>query len=436
MPESGLPPVRIGDDETDALRRLTEFSLLDALHGRRSRRFPVGGHIPAGPLAYKSEHEIQALSDLERAIVLASVAGVTGWHTAISHHPRYAPALPDYSGGAAGRTFPSAAGFEIVEFFFTDESGTYFLPTRDATPDIPFTEGEGFSEARLNAVLARAQRLSNERIWIPREEPFLEGHNTWIANHPGSLLVIPVADLAQHTLANLAFFVRNGFVIYDDVNNRQIPGIEKYADIAKVGDPLPLTFLEQYSLTEATAELMTASYNGHLVLGALGLGGWSFDGIDRLTMLGASGRDDVPGLGFRYDEDERWPLPNPTGLPGVFEGFCRPHFDSVGDAIDAYFERKYGPGGPFHPDTPGPWTESSAVRAAAARPDARFTELMKVQATYIDDTFGKFPGTVPTMWIMNYLQAQHLDTDYYDKLFNPGAYLSTHRDHQALWHRG
>ena len=43
--------------------------------------------------------------------------------------------------------------------------------------------------------------------------------------------------------------------------------------------------------------------------------------------------------------------------------------------------------------------------------------------------------TVPTMWIMNYLQAQHLDTDYYDKLFNPGAYLSTHRDHQELWHR-
>ena len=59
---------------------------------------------------------------------------------------------------------------------------------------------------------------------------------------------------------------------------------------------------------------------------------------------------------------------------------------------------------------------------------------MALQATYIDDTFGKFPGTVPTMWIMNYLQAQHLDTDYYDKLFNPGAYLSTHRDHQSLWH--
>jgi hypothetical protein len=30
-----------------------------------------------------------------------------------------------------------------------------------------------------------------------------------------------------------------------------------------------------------------------------------FDGIDRFSMLGASGNPQVPGLGFRYDTDER-----------------------------------------------------------------------------------------------------------------------------------
>lgn len=35
---------------------------------------------------------------------------------------------------------------------------------------------------------------------------------------------------------------------------------------------------------------------------------------------------------------------------------------------------------------------------------------MKLQATYIWDTSGKFPGTIPTVWIMNYLQAQHFDS--------------------------
>ena len=39
----------------------------------------------------------------------------------------------------------------------------------------------------------------------------MEGHNTWIANAPGSLLVIPVADIAQHTIANLCFFTQNGY---------------------------------------------------------------------------------------------------------------------------------------------------------------------------------------------------------------------------------
>ena len=78
--------------------------------------------------------------------------------------------------------------------------------------------------------------------------------------------------------------------------------------------------METYSITECTAELSTSSYAGMLMLQAMGLGGWMFDGIDRYTFLGASGDPEVPGLGFRYDTDERWPLPNPTGLPGVFAG--------------------------------------------------------------------------------------------------------------------
>jgi hypothetical protein len=38
----------------------------------------------------------------------------------------------------------------------------------------------------------------------------------------------------------------------------------------------------------------------------MGLGGWMYDGLDRHTVLGASGDPNVPGLGFRYDTDERW----------------------------------------------------------------------------------------------------------------------------------
>ena len=95
----------------DALDSLRRFPLLEALYGRRSRRFPLGGEIPDGPLAYRSQHEAVPLSDLERMLVLTAMGATTGWHYAIMRHARYAPHLANYAGGAAGRTFPSAAGF-------------------------------------------------------------------------------------------------------------------------------------------------------------------------------------------------------------------------------------------------------------------------------------------------------------------------------------
>ena len=49
-------------------------------------------------------------------------------------------------------------------------------------------------------------------------------------------------------------------------------------------------------------------------------------------------------------------------------------------------------------------------------------------------TFGKFPGTVPPVFIMNYVQAHHLDLDFYDRFFRPGAYLRTHAEHMQRWH--
>jgi hypothetical protein len=58
-----------------------------------------------------------------------------------------------------------------------------------------------------------------------------------------------------------------------------------------------------------------------------------------------------------------------------------------------------------------------------------------LQAQHIFDRFGKFPGTVPSMFVLTYLQAHHLDLDFYDRHFGPAeAYLHTHAEHMARWH--
>ena len=151
----------------------------------------------------------------------------------------------------------------------------------------------------------------------------------------------------------------------------------------------PITFVEQWSLSELTVELGTSCYVGTLILQAMGLGGWMFNGIDPFAMLGASGHPEVPGLGFRDDRDERWPYPNPTGLAGVMEGYCPPHYSDMRAAVEAVCERKFGPGGPFHPRTLGPWKDSFKVRASAQVHDERFRECVALQAQYVYDTFSE-----------------------------------------------
>lgn len=159
-----------------------------------------------------------------------------------------------------------------------------------------------------------------------------------------------------------------------------------------------------------------------------------FNGIDPFVMLGASGEPDVPGLGFRYDENDRWPYPNPTGLAGVMEGFCPPHYSDMRAAVEALCDRKFGSGGPFNAQTPGPWKDSAKVRSAAQVHSEEFKECVALQAQYVLKTFGKFPGTVPSIFLITYLQAHHLDLEFYDQFYKPGAYLKTHADHMPCWH--
>jgi hypothetical protein len=414
---------------------MLDFSCLEALTGRRSRRFFMGAEIPDGVFSHKSRHDPVPLSDLEKMLVVSACGGNTSWHHMIFRASRYAPHLSNYAGAAGGRVFPSGAGFHTSQTFFTDDDGVYLLDMRDSPACAERgPEGSLDLEAFMGNVRSRVRKIQDGRLRFPSEVPFTEAHNTWVFNKPSTLLVIPVGDLAQHVLLNLCYMLQNGLVLYDDRNRRSIPGIEGFSDMVDVGNVWPITFVEQWSLGELTVELGASCYAGTLMLQAMGLGGWMFNGIDPFAMMGASGDPSVTGLGFRYDTDDRWPYPNPTGRSGVMEGHCPPHFPDMRAAVESVCQRKFGPGGPFHPDTPGPWKDSRKVRSAAQVHDERFRECVALQAQYVYDTFGKFPGTVPSLYLIMYLQAHHLDLEFYDKFYKSGAYLKTHARHMARWH--
>jgi len=421
--------------DTKGLQDMLSFPLMEALLGRRSRRFFMGAEIPDGVFAYKSAHKPLPLTDLEKWLVVSACGGNTSWHYMIYRAARYAPHLSNYSGAAGGRVFPSSAGFHTSQTFFTDDEGVYVLELRDAPAfDDRAVDGSLSLEVFVDNVRKRTRKLQDGRLRLPSEVPYTEAHNTWVFNKPSTLVVIPVGDLSQHVLLNLCYMLQNGMVLYDDINKRPVRDIERFREIVDVNNVWPITFVDQWSLSEMTVELASSCYAGTLMLQAMGLGGWMFNGVDAFAVLGASGDPAVPGLGFRYDKDERWPYPNPTGLQGVMEGYCPPHFPDMRAAVEAICNRKFGPGGPFHPDTPGVWKDNRKVRSAAQVHDERFRECVAHQAQYVLDTFGKFPGTVPSMFLIMYLQAHHLDLDFYDEFYNPGAYLKTHAMHLAHWH--
>jgi hypothetical protein len=419
----------------EGFNELMQVSFMEALLGRRSRRFFMGAEIPDGVFKYKSRHPPMPLSELEKLLVVMACGGNTSWHNMIYRAQAYAPYLSNYAASAGGRTFPSAAGFHTSKIFFTNDDGVYLLDARDVPPfGEKAADGTFDVTAVLGALKARIRKLQDGRLKLLQEPPYIEAHNTWVVNQPSTLVVIPVGDLAQHVLLGLCYMLQNNTVLTDDINRKTIPGIEKFKNIVDVDNVWPLSFVEKLSLAELSVELSTSCYAGALMLQAMGLGGWMFDGLDPFSVLGASGNPLSPGLGFRYDTHDNWATPNPTGLEGVLEGHCPPHYPDMRAAVDAVCERKFGPGGPFHPTTPGHWKDSRKVRSAAKVHDEAFKDCISLQAQYILDTFGKFPGTVPSIFVLTYLQAHHLDLEFYDQFYEPGAYLKTHAAHMEKWH--
>ena len=149
---------------------LTEFSLFDALAGRRARRFGLGMEIPSGPLAYKSRAEPVPLSEVERSILVAAGTGVTGWSFGVPFGPDRPEEHAHYTQRFTGRTAPTAAGIGTPILFATDDSGTYLTNTRDLRPAQAGDAAGGSDdalEAMVEMVRAHTQQLSDRRLDLP-----------------------------------------------------------------------------------------------------------------------------------------------------------------------------------------------------------------------------------------------------------------------------
>jgi len=417
---------------------LFQYPLMQAIFGRRARRFGLGMEIPSGPLAFKSRSKPYPLTELEQAVLIAAGTGVSGWNFGVPFGPRQPAAHAHYTVRFTGRTAPTAAGIGTPVLFYTDDNGTYVTNTRDSQPTRvrELNEIEDDAERIMAVCRQHTVQLSNTRLDLPSAPGHMLDPNLWMANAPGSTLFMPIGDASEQVLGLLALFVGNGYMIMDDQVKRPAGNLSPFirSGLLDKDKVFPLSMLEQSAYEANCAELAFMGHNIVLTMQGMGLGGLYYTGLNRFSILGAFAEDGIGGLGFRFVKDERWSVPNPVGLDGVYEALCPPYYPDMRAAVQAFVERKFGPGGAYDPNTPGPWKHSAEVKRSVTPYSEEFVDCLGEIAEYVYDKNGKFPGTFSTIVLPGFVQAHHIDTEYYDTHFQPGAYLETHANHMQRWH--
>lgn len=420
------------------LREISSFPLLDAMFGRRARRFGLGMKIPDGPLAYESRHAPVGLSETERMLLVLFGAGINGWNTGMEHTVAGEPDTGcNYPVRLSGRTYQSAAAIYASELIFTDDDGTYLTRFRDLDPRDLLADDK---PTDLGAILGRVKehcvQLAPGRVTVPAQSPHTSAHNLWNANKPGTTVFAPVIDQTTQMMDFLAVYLGMGFTPFDPLNGRVCGNLDRFVATGLIDDAKRFSIVEfdQYCLAASAMEQALVCHNIVLALQAMGLGGWLFTGINPASLMGAFATNGIPGLGFRFVADARWPVPNPVGIDKYFEGLCPPYCADMREAVGKFVDLKFGPGGAFDPERPGPYRNSPRVKARVERYTPEFIDLMAEVAQYIHDTFGRFPATVPSFYMRAYTQAQHCDMEFYDRFFGSDFYLDTHVNHMAKWH--
>jgi hypothetical protein len=417
---------------------LMKFPFVNALFGRRARRFGLGMEIPSGPLAFRSEKNPLPLSETEQMLLVAAATGVSGWSFGVPFGPRTPESHAEFTLRYTGRTAPTAAGLGTPTLFFTDDKACYCTRTRDIRPEQiqELDHSENALEKIVSVCRDNTRRIKEGRLDLPSSPPYVLPPNLWWVNKPGSTLFMPVGDSSEECLGLLALMVRHGVMVVDHETGKPAGNLEPFvrSGLLAPEKKFPIAELQATVYESMCMELAFKGHNIVLMLQAMGLGGLFFNGIDDLSVLGANARDGISGLGFQFVEDERWVTPNPVGLRGVYEALCPPNYPDMHAAVEAFVERKFGPDGAYDPNTPGPWREDARVKKSVAPYSGDFKDCLSEVANYIYGKYGKFPGIRSTIMLPGYVQAHHIDTDFYDKNYKGGAYLQTHADHMEIWH--
>lgn len=349
-----------------------------------------------------------------------------------------------------GRAAGSADNAQNTHFFMINDTGTYYLRHLDQPIQAPdFTE-----EALLAAAEASKVRVLDKRLDFPRRFPFYLDSNRFLSNLEGSTVFLPVVEQSIQYINGLMYLLTgppgSRPVFVDDRNDFKPAGVGKWVKNGYLNPDitLPLSLIDTF---RAHIESSLLLQNLMLCLQPMGLGGWihaSFEGPFLMGHPGSSIRKmagEAKGLDFKWvvpnpgnDKVPPEQQPNPVAFEPFIHSFCPPNYSSMDDAVDAFLKLKYGEGGTYNDpelmDRLYKGNQGRQLLDHVPHYEPEVIEICKAVCNYIHGEYGRFPAHVDAIHVPGiWLQAHHLDLEYYDRFFQAG-YTSTQSDHDKLWH--
>jgi hypothetical protein len=454
--------------QAEALRQALSYPLIESLLHRRSRRFSLGATMPGGGLAYKSPHKPIPLSTTEEALLAFAAAGVNG--LCLGDVP-YQPGDWQEAGGGnvmaalTGRTGASADAVHGTALFVINDEGTHLIKRpQDFSLDEIAALSRLAVDKRFEEVYRTMRvRVRDGRASVKKEVPFVFPFNKWSTNLPGSTYFLPVADLTGMYINVVlsAFDEQMASFVLDERNTFRPAGIKKYGrskggklhDAPEDGRVVSVLGLEAVIIEFLLAEQAFMVHNLSLTEQAMGLGGWThFATASEVSWfealgfkLGSQRVSQILHAGLftrlilkllRRDNA----IPHPLGLEleehHLIKPFCPPYYETMEDAVLAFlsFKRDNVTRAQVVASYEGSWKSPQQIQESIPKFSDECIAATIDYCTYIHKTYGRFPAYFGPLRTTLAHQAHHLELDFYDKFYQPGAYTTTQATHMERWH--
>jgi hypothetical protein len=442
---------------TDSLR---DYPFVDALIGRRSRRFGMGMRIASGPLSYRSRHSPLPLTEEEEGILAFAACGITGYALLdLSFAPEDGGAIVARS---IGRTIASGDAIQTVSLIVTNDEATYLIKrAQDFAPaDIP-----QLIDLARQQKFAEFYRRARIKIKTGRAAPPLKpldnvNVNRWSLYAPGTSYFLPVNELTFMYINGLLeiFNEHTGAFVVDERAGFRPAGLGRFArsrgghldDDSSDGRVLTIQRLEVMVTELVTVEQGMMLQNLGLMAQALGLGGFPnfaehefnwFHALGfRMGELPASrylGTGRIVGALMRASRRNGM-IPYALGLEcgdAVIKPYCPPYYATMKDAVRAVIETKFGSRGIFRGGAAlSLWRDPKAFSKGIRDISEAAVDSTVAYCEYVYRRYGRFPATMPPCRTVLGFQACHLDTEFYDRYYKPEALSESERAHMATWH--